>query len=59
MSKDSHTWNKCDECGQFVRFDDLAAGRAIHRLLEPDSDLGVEKWETLCPKHAPQGGEKQ
>lgn len=51
-------WNRCDECGRFVSYDDLAEGRAVHQLLEPDSDLGGEKWETLCPKHVqPQNGE--
>lgn len=44
-------WNQCDECGRFVSYADLETGNALHRLLEPDSDLGGEKWETLCPLH--------
>jgi hypothetical protein len=45
------TWNKCQECGRFISYQDFADNNAIHRMLEPDSDLGVEKWETLCFKH--------
>ena len=50
-------WNKCDDCGRFVSFDDLLEGKAIHRLLEPDSQLGVERFETLCRDHAAGGGD--
>ena len=44
-------WNRCDECGRFIPYGDFADGSALHDLLEPDSDLGVEKWETLCREH--------
>ena len=44
-------WNRCMECGRFISFDDLADGKALHQMLEPDSDLGVEKYETLCKLH--------
>lgn len=44
-------WHKCQVCGRFIAFDDFVDGKAVHRLLEPDSDLGGEKWETLCQKH--------
>lgn len=40
-------WNKCQVCGKIIPYADFADGRAINRLLEPSSDLGVEKWETL------------
>lgn len=50
MNKDA--WNRCDECGEFIAYQDFANGTAIHIMLEPDSDLGVEKWETLCAKHS-------
>lgn len=45
------TWNKCDDCGRFIPYQDFADGRALRRLLEPDSDLGTEKYETLCRDH--------
>ena len=44
-------WNQCDDCGRLIAYDDFTNGRARHQLLEPDSDLGGEKWETLCAKH--------
>lgn len=40
------TWNRCDVCGQFISFEEFISLAAIHRILEPDSELGVEKWET-------------
>lgn len=45
------TWNKCDECGRFISYEDFADGLALRRLLEPDSNIGGERWETLCRKH--------
>ena len=45
-------WNRCDECGRFIPLNDFATGNATHKLLEPDSDLGNEKWETLCYEHS-------
>lgn len=48
-------WNRCDSCGRFIAFDDFAQGNAVRRLLEPDSQLGVEKWETLCAEHSDPG----
>ena len=48
----SDRWNRCDVCGQFIAYDNFVTGRAVRRLLEPDSDLGTEKWETLCRYHA-------
>jgi hypothetical protein len=44
-------WNRCEVCGRFIPLDDIAGGFALRRLLEPDSNLGVEKWETLCRWH--------
>lgn len=51
MADKWNKWNKCDDCGQFIPFADIANCAAIRVLLEPDSDLGVEKWETLCWRH--------
>ncbi len=42
---------KCDDCGVFISFDDLANNRATHDLEYPSSDLTEETWLTLCPKH--------
>jgi hypothetical protein len=42
---------KCEVCGQFIRSDDIAAGKAIHYMVMPDSDRSQETFETLCPKH--------
>jgi hypothetical protein len=39
-------WNRCDVCGQFIAIEEFVDGGAIRRLREPDSDLGVEKWDT-------------
>ncbi len=49
-------WNRCQVCGQFISFEDIAEGRALHEQLEPDSDLGVEKWVTECPTCLDPGG---
>ena len=51
MTKD--LWNKCQECGRIISHNDFASGLALNRLLEPDSDLGRERWETLCRDHNP------
>lgn len=48
----SDLWNKCDVCGRFIALQDFADGKAKHILLEPDSELGKESWETLCAAHA-------
>lgn len=42
---------RCDVCGKFVGNVDLHMGRAVRRLLTPDSDRSYEEWETLCQKH--------
>jgi hypothetical protein len=48
----SDPWNRCDVCGKFIALEDFADGKATNTLLEPDSELGKETWETLCAKHA-------
>jgi len=47
----SDAWNRCDDCGVFIPYADFADGFAVRRILELDSDLGTEKWETLCRNH--------
>jgi len=46
-------WNRCDECGRFIAFEDFDAG-AVRRLVYPDSELTRETFETLCRIHAEQ-----
>ena len=50
--KQTERWWRCDECGKFFAWTDIADGRAVNRLIEPDSDLGTERWERLCRYHA-------
>lgn len=45
-------WNRCDVCGKFISLNDFAEGLAKRRLVEPDSYLTIETWETLCEEHA-------
>lgn len=45
MNKDS--WNKCDICGKFIRYNDFHRG-AIRSMITPSSLLTTEEWETLC-----------
>jgi hypothetical protein len=49
---------KCDVCGRYIGYADLHAGRAVRRLLTPDSHLTREEYETLCRDHAPQVSSK-
>jgi hypothetical protein len=45
-------WNRCDECGKFIPYDDFYNGRAVRIMKTPDSELTVETYETLCRLHA-------
>lgn len=46
----TRTGLKCDCCGRFISTDDLATGRAVHKLLEPDSPFTRETWDTYHVK---------
>lgn len=48
---------QCDVCGAFLSWRDIGSGRAIHRMISPDSDVSSEEWETLCPKHLKESGD--
>lgn len=48
----SDLWNRCDECGRLIGYDDLMNETATRRLLTPDSEFTQEEWETLCKRHA-------
>lgn len=39
---------KCDECGKWIKLDDIDSGKAGHKLLTPDSDLSIETYESIC-----------
>ncbi len=36
----------CDYCGRFISYTDQDAGRAIHRLLTPDTPFSREEFES-------------
>lgn len=51
MRYDTKYWNKCDICGRFISMNDFSNGKAIRRMITPDSDYSNESYETLCYKH--------
>jgi len=44
---------KCDICGKFISFYNLDTGKAIHRMITPNSDISIsiESFKTVCPEH--------
>ena len=50
-------FNRCDVCGRFIPFRHFENGRAIHRMVTPDSEVSSEKFETLCAEHNKKEGE--
>ncbi len=42
---------KCDECGEFVPYQDILEGRACHVMVTPDSHWTDETYKTLCGEH--------
>lgn len=44
-------WNKCHKCGRIVPYTDFESGKAINRMLTPESDVSYESWEILCRDH--------
>lgn len=53
MTSDKHhkPWNKCQECGRFIPYADFDSGKALNRMVTPDSDVSEEEWEILCRDH--------
>ena len=47
--KRQEPFNKCQICGKFFSFADIESGRAIYRMITPDSYVSAEEWEALCP----------
>lgn len=41
-------WNKCDECGKFIAYEDFAEGEAVRTLEAPSSLFTDETYTTLC-----------
>ena len=41
---------RCDICGRFVSYGALEDGRAIHRMVFPESEYSFETFETICPR---------
>jgi hypothetical protein len=50
MNKDP--WNRCDECGRFIAYQDFVDGLATNRLVMPESLVTRETFEVLCKDHA-------
>ena len=46
------TWNKCDECGKFIAYEDFVDGKATRELVTPESLYSHETYLTLCKEHA-------
>lgn len=42
---------KCDICGKFIAFEDLAEGAALNIMTLPESLFTRETYRSLCPKH--------
>lgn len=40
----------CQGCGQFIKYDDIATGKARHCMKSPDSHFSSESYESLCRK---------
>ncbi|HXK00727.1 MAG TPA: hypothetical protein VNF93_02435 [Buchnera sp. (in: enterobacteria)] len=41
---------KCEECGKFIKYDDLYNGAAIHKLKSYDTEYTYETYLSLCKK---------
>lgn len=41
---------RCDECGQFISYEDIALGYAEHYELCPATYMTIETWMTTCRK---------
>lgn len=44
-------WNKCHECGRIIPYADFESGKALNRMITPDSEVSYESWEILCRDH--------
>jgi hypothetical protein len=45
-------WNRCDECGKFISYEDFSSKQARVSYLQPSSEFGDEEIEILCAKCA-------
>lgn len=46
---DNLNWNRCDECGRYIKLEDFVLNKAIRKWYL--SHEGKEQYTTLCPKH--------
>lgn len=53
LKKQHYYCPKCVVCGRFISYADLASGRAVNRMVTPDSEFTWETFEAYCPKHNP------
>jgi hypothetical protein len=42
---------KCDVCGKFIAYEDLAEGSALNIMTLPESIFTRETFKSLCPRH--------
>lgn len=40
----------CDACGKFVSIKDIAERKAKHFMVDPESDMTRERFESICKK---------
>lgn len=50
---------RCDQCGRFISYKDIESGKAIWRMILPDSEFSKETWEGLCPEHYKPKGQNE
>lgn len=41
---------KCDECGKFIAYKDLAEGKATNIMVTPESPVSYETYESKCKR---------
>jgi hypothetical protein len=46
----NNNWFKCSKCGKFISYNDFNLNLATWRIITPDSECSIEKFETLCKK---------
>lgn len=39
-------WSRCEDCGQFIGLDEFDNGRAVRKVVYPDSEYTQETYET-------------
>ena len=39
-------WNKCQDCGRFIAYEEFEDGTAVHKFISPLSEFSDERYET-------------